>query len=147
MHKHILIATDGSDRATQAMSRALELAAQIGAKVTVVTTTELWSVIEMTRHADDRRNPIEAYEELAAAHADKVLSAAAAMASKAGVPCETVHMKDMKPAEAIVEAAAKHGCDLITMASHSRTGVNRLLLGSVTARVLALTTVPVLVYR
>ena len=147
MHKHILIATDGSELATKAVTHGLGLAAQLGAKVTIVTGTELWSVIEMTRHADDRRNPIEAYEQMASEHATKVLSAAAAMAAAQGVPCETVHMKDLKPSEAIVEAAEKRGCDLIVMASHSRTGVNKLLLGSETARVLALTTIPVLVYR
>lgn len=147
MHKHILIATDGSELATQALDHGLDLARQLGAKATILTGSELWSVIEMTRHAEDPRNPIEAYEELAEANASKVLSAAAEAARKAGVPCETVHMKDMKPAEAIVEVAEKRGCDLIVMASHSRRGVNKLLLGSVTSRVLALTTIPVLVYR
>jgi nucleotide-binding universal stress UspA family protein len=56
-------------------------------------------------------------------------------------------MRDLKPSEAIVETAVKSGCDLIVMASHSRRGVNKLLLGSETSRVLALTTLPVLVYR
>ena len=147
MHKHILIATDGSDLATQAVRRGLGLAKQLGAKVTIVTVTELWSVIEMTRHANDPRNPIEAYEELAASHAAKVLAAATELAREEGVACETVHMKDLKPAEAIVETAEKYGCDLVVMASHSRTGFNKLLLGSVASRVLALTTIPVLVYR
>lgn len=147
MHKHILIATDGSDLATKALQHGLDLARQLGARATIVTDTEMWSVIEMTRHARDRKNPIEAYEELAEAHAAKVLSAASEAAKQAGVPFDTVHMKDLKPAEAIVHAAEKHGCDLIVMASHGRSGVNKLLLGSVTARVLALTAIPVLVYR
>ena len=68
------------------MTHGLGLAAQLGAKVTIVTGTELWSVIEMTRHAHDRRNPIEAYEQMASEHATKVLSAAAAMAAAQGVP-------------------------------------------------------------
>jgi nucleotide-binding universal stress UspA family protein len=147
MHKHILIATDGSELATQAVRHGVDLAKQLGAKVTMVTGTELWSVIEMVRHAHDKRNPIEAYEEIATAHANKVLSEASAIAQQAGLLCETVHMKDLKPAEAIIEAAQKNGCDLIVIASHSRTGVNKFLLGSVTSRVLALTTIPVLVYR
>jgi nucleotide-binding universal stress UspA family protein len=58
-----------------------------------------------------------------------------------------VHARDLKPAEAIVETATARGCDLIVMGSHGRRGVNRMLLGSETARVLALTTIPVLVYR
>ncbi len=147
MHKNILIATDGSELATMAVRHGLDLAKQLGAKATIVTCTELWSIIEMVRHAHDSRNPIETYEELASEHASKVLTAAAALATEHGVVFETVHMKDLKPSEAIVEAAGKHGCDLIVMASHSRRGVNKLLLGSETSRVLALTTLPVLVYR
>ncbi len=147
MHKHILIATDGSELSTLAVRRGLDLAKQLGAKATIMTSTELWSIIEMVRHANDPRNPIEAYEELASEHAQKVLKAAAAIAAEYGVACETLHMKDLKPSEAIVETADKAGCDLIVMASHSRRGVNKLLLGSETSRVLALTTLPVLVYR
>lgn len=147
MHKHILIATDGSELSTKAVIYGVGLAKQLGARVTVLTATELWSILDMSRHAHDQRNPIEAYEQLASEHAQKVLTAAADIAAKEGVPCETVHMRDLKPSEAIVEAAAKHGCDLIVMASHSRRGVNKLLLGSETSRVLALTTIPVLVCR
>ena len=147
MHKHILIATDGSEISTKAVSNGIDLARQLGARVTVLTATELWSVIEMTRHAHDKTNPILAYEEKASEYAQKVLAAASAQAAQAGVPCETVHISDLKPADAVVEIAAKRGCDLIVMGSHGRRGVNRLLLGSETARVLALTTIPVLVYR
>ena len=49
--------------------------------------------------------------------------------------------------EAIVETASSHGCDLVAMASHGRTGVASLVLGSQTQRVLAHSPVPVLVYR
>ena len=147
MHKHILIATDGSELATKAVNHGLELAKQLGAKVTIVTGTELWSVIEMTRRSHDSKNPIEAYEQIAKAHAQEILSEASAIAQKAGMSCETVHMQDLKPAEAIIAAAEKHGCDLIVLASHSRTGINKFLLGSVASRVLVLSTIPVLVYR
>lgn len=147
MHQHILIATDGSELAEQAVGHGVDLAKQLGSRVTVLTVTESWSVIEMTRRAEAGKNPIKEYEDMANAHAQKVLSAASAIAQKAGVEIEAIHVLDRKPAEAIVEAADKHGCDLIVMASHGRSGLNRLLIGSVTARVLALTAIPVLVYR
>lgn len=147
MHQHILIATDGSDLGTSALDHGLSLARQLKARVTVVTVTELWSIIEMTRHAEDARNPIEAYETIAAEQARKILDAAAERAGRYGVTCETVHVRDMKPAEGIVQTADARGCDLIVMGSHGRRGVNRMLLGSETARALALTTIPVLVYR
>jgi len=147
MHQHILIATDGSDIGDRALDHGLSLARQLHARVTVMTSTELWSVLEMTRHAEDRRNPIEHYESIAEEHARKILDAATERAARYGVTCETAHVRDLKPAEAIVETANARECDLIVMGSHGRRGVNRMLLGSETARVLALTTIPVLVYR
>jgi len=147
MHQHILIATDGSELGDRALDHGLSLARQLKAKVTVLTGTEMWSVFEMTRHSNDTRNPIEHYEAIAAESARKVLDAAAERAARYGVTCDMVHARDLKPAEAIVETATARGCDLIVMGSHGRRGVNRMLLGSETARVLALTTIPVLVYR
>ena len=51
------------------------------------------------------------------------------------------------PYEAIVDTAKGKGCDLIVMASHGRNGIAAIMLGSVTAKVLAHTTIPVLVCR
>jgi nucleotide-binding universal stress UspA family protein len=51
------------------------------------------------------------------------------------------------PHEAIVAIAKDKGCDIIVMATHGRSGIVSLLLGSVTAKVLAHATVPVVVYR
>jgi nucleotide-binding universal stress UspA family protein len=46
-----------------------------------------------------------------------------------------------------VETAERHGCDVIAMASHGRSGFKALMLGSVTMTVLANSKIPVLVYR
>ena len=51
------------------------------------------------------------------------------------------------PWEAIVNVAQEHGCDLIFMASHGRRGINALLMGSETNKVLIHTKIPVLVCR
>jgi nucleotide-binding universal stress UspA family protein len=48
---------------------------------------------------------------------------------------------------AIIEAARRESCDLIVVAAHGRRGLADLLLGSVTAKVLAHSEIPVLVYR
>ena len=58
-----------------------------------------------------------------------------------------MHVKDQYPAEGILETAGKTGCDLIVMASHGRRGLGRLLLGSVAAKVLTRSTLPVLICR
>jgi nucleotide-binding universal stress UspA family protein len=110
--------------------------------------SEPWSVLEMTHKAEGgEKHPVETYEAVMADSAAKILARVCAKAQEAGVPCTPLHVKDQAPAEAIVETAQTRGCDLIVMASHGRRGLNKLLLGSQTARVLALTTTPVLVYR
>jgi nucleotide-binding universal stress UspA family protein len=144
MYKHILIATDGSELAGRAVTAGLELAGTLGAKVTAVTATEPWPAMAGGEPA--LSFPIEDYERAAAEHAARVLSGVSEAARKAGVACETLHVNDF-PAEGIVETAKARGCDLIAMASHGRRGLSKLILGSQASRVLALSTVPVLVCR
>ena len=61
--------------------------------------------------------------------------------------CETLHVAEGYPSEALVKAATEHGAGLLVMASHGRRGLGRVLLGSQTQAVLAHSTVPVLVVR
>lgn len=145
MYKHILIATDGSELAMKALEQGLGLAKALGAKATAVTVTEPWTAAVSGEMAI--AFPIDDYEKGCAANAARVLSSAAAAASKAGVACETYHVKDQFPAEGIVEAAKSRGCDLIVMASHGRRGVSRLLLGSQANKVVTHGAVPVLICR
>jgi nucleotide-binding universal stress UspA family protein len=63
------------------------------------------------------------------------------------VVCDTVSTACDHPYEAIIDTAVTRGCDLIMMASHGRRGVQAMLLGSETQKVLTHTTIPVLVYR
>jgi nucleotide-binding universal stress UspA family protein len=65
----------------------------------------------------------------------------------AGLQIRTEVVKQDLPYRAIVEAARRHGCDLIVMASHGRKGLSGLLLGSETQRVLLHAPIPVLVVR
>lgn len=144
MFKHILIATDGSELAGRAVAQGLDLAKALSAKVTVMTATEPWSAMVTGEPA--LTFPIEDYEKAAAKHAEQVLADAREAATAVGVECATVHVDDF-PAEAIISTASLNGCDLIVMASHGRSGLSKLLLGSQAARVLALASVPVLVCR
>ena len=63
----------------------------------------------------------------------------------AGVRCETVQLEHDQSYEAIIKTAEDKGCDLIVMASHGRSGISAVLLGSVTNKVLTHTKIPVLV--
>jgi nucleotide-binding universal stress UspA family protein len=87
------------------------------------------------------------YAQDSIAHAKQYLDVIEAAAQKAGVPCGTSYIASDHPHEAIIAAAEEKGCDLIAMASHGRKGVNALLLGSETQKVLTRTRIPVLVYR
>jgi nucleotide-binding universal stress UspA family protein len=71
----------------------------------------------------------------------------AAAASAANIPFEGLVSLAPSPYQEIVAAAEKYGCDAIVMASHGRSGLNRLFLGSETQKVLAHTHLPVLVLR
>ena len=69
------------------------------------------------------------------------------LAKAMGVACETALVEDDHPYQAIIDTAAKRGCDLIAMASHGRRGIAALVLGSETTKVLTHSTIPVLVFR
>jgi len=56
-----------------------------------------------------------------------------------------VQIEEDHPYEAIINAAQQRGCDLIVMASHGRSGIAAIVLGSVTTKVLTHTKIPVLV--
>ncbi len=74
------------------------------------------------------------------------LAEVVADAKAAGVTCQT-EMTISIPYQGIIEAATKHGCDVIFMASHGRRGLESLLVGSETQRELTHCRIPVLVYR
>lgn len=149
MYDHILIPTDGSDLAQTGVDHALALAKKHGSRVTVVTVTEpfggqfafasdLWAPSE---------SEISAYDDAQRQIAARILAPVKAEADALGVPVDTIHIPWRLPARALVETADENGCSLIVMASHGRTGLNKAMLGSQTAEVLATAKVPVLVVR
>lgn len=145
MFSHILIPVDGSPLSIGAMQTAMSFAREAGAKVTVLTVKEPFHVfsaspgqLELTR---------DEYEQEAGAHAADSLVAAEREAQQRGVTCEVVQAESDEPYLAIIETAIGRGCDLIAMASHGRTGIAALVLGSVTVKVLTHSKIPVLVYR
>jgi nucleotide-binding universal stress UspA family protein len=146
MYKHILLPTDGSELAHKAVRQGLELAKALNAKATAVTVTEPWPVGGM-EGGMMAPAPIAEYESGVAQEANRVLSAVSDLAAEIGVGCTTVHVPNQYPAEGIVEQANARGADLIVMASHGRRGLARLLLGSQATRVLAYSTIPVLICK
>lgn len=145
MYRNLLIATDGSELADKGVTHGLALAKALGAKVTVVTVSDPWTIY-MTGEVG-ATFPVEEYERACEASASAILAAVAKRAEAMGVGCEKRYVKDEFPAEGILETAKNEGSDLIVMASHGRSGVQRLLLGSQANKVVTHSTVPVLVCR
>ena len=142
MYRHILIPTDGSEMAELAVTHGLSLAKFVGAKVTIIIVEESppgWLSYARVAEAS------AAYAEQIKQHAASVLVRVANTAQRAGVPCDTVQVDDVQPYEAIIATATDRGCDLIVMASHGRSGLSAIVLGSVTSKVLTHTKTPVLV--
>ena len=144
MFKSILIATDGSQLAEMAVRQGLAIAKDMRAKATVVRATPVprMYVAEGVMVTP----PIGVQEQVAKVVADH-FTTIKNQANATGVPCETLHVENDIPWRAILDAAKENGCYLIVMASHGRTGFSAAFLGSVTQKVLAQSTVPVLVCR
>jgi nucleotide-binding universal stress UspA family protein len=148
MYRHILIPTDGSELSHKAVRHGISLAKAVGAKVTAVTVEASFNVYDVpSSRMYQMSGAFAEYSEHAKAHAGKILSAVAEAARAAGVACETVQLEQDHPHEAIIAAAEQRGCDLIVMASHGRSGIAAVVLGSVTNKVLTHTAIPVLVCR
>lgn len=145
MYRHLLIATDGSELANNAVAHGLALAEPLGAKVTAVTVTEAFPTFAFSDPSV--AVPLQVYEEAASARAAKILGEVSAAAKLKGVTCDVVHVNDRLPADGIIETAKACGSDLIVMASHGRRGLSKLVLGSQTHEVVSQSSIPVLVCR
>ena len=148
MYHHILITTDGSELSFRALTHGLALAKSVGAKVTALTVTELWSAGDMASRAElGAQHPVEDYETAAEARAMRILDVVRERADAAGVPCQMVHEPDSRPSEAILRVAQDRGCDLIVVSTHAREGLARIIIGSQASEVISQAKVPVLVCR
>jgi nucleotide-binding universal stress UspA family protein len=145
MYKHILIPTDGSPLATTAVKHGLEFAKAIGAQTTILTIYEPFRMF--TLETEMLSDTPQIYTEHAKAEGQSVLAKAEVLAKAHGVVCDTVALEDVHPYEAIIATAKKHKCDLIIMGSHGRGGIDAILIGSETQKVLTHSKIPVLVYR
>lgn len=145
MYKHILLPIDGSDLSLRAADAGIALASQLGAGVhalhVVVPLPAVPFLNEIIATSDAEY--ADGTEEAGA----RYLAAVRDRADAAGVPCQGSLETDPRPHRAIVAVAESEGCDLIVMGSHGWHGLDRLLLGSETQRVILESHVPVLVNR
>ena len=147
MFRNILVPTDGSALSLRAVRQAVQFAREQKARVTGLHVVRAFEA-GMTDDASVLHylSP-EQYAVRSRAVAQKHLAAVKEAAAAAGVRCELVQASGDYPFEEILRTAQRKKCDLIYMASHGRRGIARLLLGSETSKVLAHSTIPVLVCR
>lgn len=144
MFKKILLPTDGSELSDKAIAGAMQMATKLGAAVVGITIVEPYSYSSLSEYRPESFDDYEARIDKAARER---LARVEEAGKAAGVAVTTSVIKSFSPYESIIEACNKAGCDVIFMASHGRKGLNALLLGSETQKVLTHSTVPVMVYR
>ena len=146
MFKNILLATDGSAASEHAAQIAAGMARMHGAKLTVLYVVDPYPYLGI-----GESNPLGFQSYMSAAHeyAAQAHARVAELCSQGGAPValQARTAEDLTASAGIVQMAKDEGADLIVMGSHGRTGLARLMIGSVTAKVLAESTLPVLVVR
>jgi len=146
MFKHILLATDGSAASAHAADLALSLARSHGAKLTALYVVDPYPYLGI-----GEANPVgfDSYMSAARDHAAKAHTRLSELCLSGGaaVDLQLRLVEDVAAVDGILQTARDEKADLIVVGSHGRTGLRRLMLGSVAGKVVAESTVPVLVAR
>jgi nucleotide-binding universal stress UspA family protein len=130
--RSIVVGTDGSDTAKQAVRQAIDLARSVGARIELVSAYEPVSdarLREAIHVPEDLQWMINPREDVQA-----TLESAAGEIRAAGVAVE-VFARQGDPADAILDVAEERGSDLIVVGNKGMTGAKRFLLGSVPNKV------------
>jgi nucleotide-binding universal stress UspA family protein len=133
MFKTVVVGTDGSETATQAVRQAVDLAKLHGASIEIVSAYEPVPAPRL------RQERMQAPEEVQWAinpreDVEATLQAAAQIARDAGLQANT-HPRQGDPADAVLDVAEERGADLIVVGNKGMTGAKRFLLGSVPNKV------------
>ena len=149
MFKNILLATDGSALSGKGAELAIKMAKALGARITAVHVVREYEEGMGYGGIVMPKMPVlkKRFEVKMAANAKSVLDPVKQAATEAKVTCDTVVATGENPYRMIIEQAKQSKCDLIIMASHGRRGIQSVLLGSETTKVLTHSKIPVLVVR
>ena len=144
MYKHLLVPLDGSPPSDAALTHAIALAQACGAVVSVMMAYEPFTYIAAA--AEYGSYQVQLAEDLRL-EAEQTVNAACTRVQAAGLQV-TSHVVEVKKIwKAILDIAQADKADLIVIGSHGRGGLDKLVMGSVTQRVLQHTLLPVLVVR
>jgi nucleotide-binding universal stress UspA family protein len=144
MFNHILVPIDGSETSMYAVSKASGLALAFGSRITLIHVIDNYPLIGV---GSDYALGQNEYLSAATTSAHAALAAGVAALAAEGLHSDQRVIDGHVVHEGIVDTADALGADLIVMGSHGRAGIERLLLGSVTQRVLQDASIPVLVVK
>ena len=133
MFKSIVVGTDGSETATEAVRQAIDLAKQVGARIELVSAYE---PVSEGRLREERQEVPEDVQWMVNPREDveATLREAKETVEEAGVDVETYSRRG-DPADAILDVAEERSADLIVVGNKGMTGAKRFLLGSVPNKV------------
>ena len=144
MFKHILVPVDGSPTAKKAVEKAAGLARAFGSQVTAIYVIDPYP---FTGLGSDFAYGQAEYLGAAAAEAKEAIAAARKVLEPLGVQVQSDVVEAHAAWRGILDKGTAVGADLIVMGSHGRRGMEKVILGSVTQRVLSHAHLPVLVVR
>ncbi|ELY87558.1 UspA domain-containing protein [Natrialba hulunbeirensis JCM 10989] len=133
MYQDVLIPTDGSDGTRRSIAHGLTIAEQFDARVHALSVVP-----------EGPLGTLESEEATPTAH--HAVDHVAAKAAHAGIEA-TTSVENGVPHEVILEYADEHGIDMIVMGTQGRTGLDRVLVGSVTERVVRMAEMPIVTVR
>jgi nucleotide-binding universal stress UspA family protein len=144
MYKKILVPTDGSDIGAKVIPHAVALAKSCGATVVGLNVTDPYPYSGLAETV-----PITAdqYRVHVTQEAEDALKPLQDACKAADLAFEPIIAEDIHPWKAMLDVAKDRGCDLVVIASHGRRGMQALLLGSETQKLLTHSNIPVLVLR
>jgi len=144
MFEHILVPVDGSPTSQQAIAKAVGIARAFKSAVTLLYVIDPYA---FTGVGTDFSYGQAEYLGAATAEGQQALQAARQAFEAEGVAVSSSVVEGNAVYQAIVDTAEALGADLVVMGSHGRRGLQKLVLGSVTAQVLSHAHLAVLVVR
>ncbi|MFN3988237.1 MAG: universal stress protein [Rhodocyclaceae bacterium] len=145
MYKNLFVPVDGGELSARAMDGSLELAAQLGARVTGFVVEPDLPLSVTTDDAATFAERVSSHQASNASHARALLEEFESRAAKAGVEFTGISVTGYSIDGAIANEAARHGCDMIVIVTHGRGPLGELVFGSHTKKVISRTRLPVLV--
>ena len=144
MFEHILVPVDGSSTSGQAINKALAIAEKFSSAVTLIYVIDPYA---FTGVGTDFAYGQSEYLSAATKEAHSAIGDATRIFEEHGVAVKGRVVEGHTVYRSILDSAEAANADLIVMGSHGRRGLEKLVLGSVTAQVLSHAHLPVLVVR